>query len=319
MRHKLFALLLAGALLLTAGGCSLAQPEKTDGELPGGDRWVGFYVVYDPPGTYTDFYDNPHLTELGSTTLDTGKYGEFSIPRQVLLGVEDPDTGDFSFPGLTGYSLFIYHRQEAHGPVTGVQSDMSPSEKGFAITSTDEGTAESAAGVIWWGPPADAPADWDPYEDGDGIWHAYKVYETAEGQVYLTSGGNTYSGGNLGGMGFSTDSTYTYTENGESKTGSLHVSVDVEYTPRLTALRLVEFAGDNTVVRTTDLPLAEELPTLTLSAETQWLVVEEESAQGVERTLYTRADFTQESLSHEVILLDHQGLGHGSYLTILPG
>lgn len=310
MRNKLLCLLLA-AVLTAFTGCSLAQPEQEGAQE---DRWIGLYVVYSPPGTYNDFNSNPNLVEMGTTSLDTGKYGTLAFPREVLLGEEDPDTGDITFPGLTGYSLFIRHKQEDYGPVTQVVSNMSPSEEGTTINSSDQGTAETASGVIWWGPPLDAAADWDSYED-TGIWHAYNVYETADGQVYLDGSGNSYSGGGSG-MGFSSDATYTYTENGESRTDSVSVSVSVKYTPRLTGLRVVEFAGDNSVVKTTDLPLTEDLPALVPTADTAFLIVEEESGEGVKRTLYTAADFAEEPVYHEVVLLDQEGQGHGVYLTI---
>ena len=310
MKNKWLCLLLA-AVLTALAGCSLARPER---ETAAEDRWIGFYVVYNPPGTYDTFSSNPHLTEMGATSLDTGDYGALTIPREVLLGVEDPDTGDITFPGLTGYSLFIRHRQEDYGPVSQVVSDMSPGEEGTTINSSDRGTAETASGVIWWGPPLDAPADWDPYESAAGIWHAYRVYETADGQVYLDGSGNSYSGG--GNMGFSEDAAYTYTENGESLTDSVSVSVSVKYTSRLTALRVVEFGDDNTVVNTTEVPLTEELPALSPAVDTAFLIVEEESEEGVKRTLYARPDWAEGAVYHEVVLLDQEGCGHGAYLTI---
>lgn len=312
MRNKWLCLLLAAALTALTAGCSLARPER---EAAQEDRWIGFYVVYNPPGSYDNIFNsNPHLTELGTESLDAGKYGSLTIPREVLLGEEDPDTRDIVFPGLEGYSLFIRHKQEDSGYVTAIQSDMSPGE-GQTVHSSDEGTAESASGVIWWGPPLDAAADWDPNEDGYGIWHAYRVFETADGQVYLDGTGNSYGGAGSG-MGFSSDAAYTYTENGETRKDSISVSVSVKYTPRLTALRVVEFDGDNSVVKTTALPLTEELPLLTLESDTAFLVVEEESADGVKRTLYAAGDFTDGAQYHEVILLDEAGRGHGVYLTM---
>ena len=312
MRNKLLCLLLA-AVLTALTGCSLAQPEQ---EAAAEDRWIGLYVVYSPPGTYNDFNSNPNLVEMGTTSLDTGKYGTLAFPREVLLGEEDPDTGDITFPGLTGYSLFIRHKQEDYGPVTAVQSDMSPGEEGTTINNSDQGTAETASGVIWWGPPLDAPADWDPNGSPHCTWHAYRVFETADGQtVYLDGSGNSYGGGGSG-MGFSEDSTYTYTENGESLTDTISVSVWVSYTPRLTALRVVEFAGDNSVVNTTDLPLTEDLPALVPTADTAFLIVEEESAEGVKRTLYPASDWAEGATYHEVVLLDQEGRGRGAYLAI---
>ena len=312
MRNKWLCLLLAAALTALTAGCSLARPER---EAAQEDRWIGFYVVYNPPGSYDNIFNsNPHLTELGTESLDAGKYGSLTIPREVLLGEEDPDTGDIVFPGLEGYSLFIRHKQEDYGPVTQVVSNMSPGEEGTTLNSSDQGTAETASGVIWWGPPLDAPADWDSHEDA-GIWHAYNVYETADGQVYLDGSGNSYSGGGSG-MGFSSDAAYTYTENGESRTDSISVSVSVKYTPRLTALRVVEFDGDNSVVNITALPLTGELPALVPAADTAFLIVEEESAEGVKRTLYAAADWAEGPVYHEVVLLDEAGCGHGAYLAI---
>ena len=312
MRNKWLCLLLAAALTALTAGCSLARPER---EAAQEDRWIGFYVVYNPPGSYDNIFNsNPNLVEMGTTSLDTGEYGALAIPREVLPGEEDPDTGDIVFPGLEGYSLFIRHKQEDSGYVTAIQSDMSPGE-GQTVHSSDEGTAESASGVIWWGPPLDAAADFDPDASPHSIWHGYNVYETSDGQVYLDGTGNSYGGAGSG-MGFSSDATYTYTENGEIRKDSISVSVSVKYTPRLTALRVVEFDGDNSVVKTTALPLTEELPLLTLEEDTAFLVVEEESADGVKRTLYAAGDFTDGAQYHEVILLDEEGRGHGVYLTM---
>ena len=312
MRNKWLCLLLAAALTALTAGCSLARPER---EAAQEDRWIGFYVVYNPPGSYDNIFNsNPNLVEMGTTSLDTGEYGALAIPREVLPGEEDPDTGDIVFPGLEGYSLFIRHKQEDSGYVTAIQSDMSPGE-GQTVHSSDEGTAESASGVIWWGPPLDAAADFDPDASPHSIWHAYRVFETADGQVYLDGSGNSYGGAGSG-MGFSSDAAYTYTENGETRKDSISVSVSVKYTPRLTALRVVEFDEDNSVVKTTALPLTEELPLLTLESDTAFLVVEEESADGVKRTLYAAGDFTDGAQYHEVILLDEAGRGHGVYLTM---
>lgn len=312
MRNKWLCLLLAAALTALTAGCSLARPER---EAAQEDRWIGFYVVYNPPGSYDNsFNSNPNLVEMGTTSLDTGEYGALAIPREVLPGEEDPDTGDIVFPGLEGYSLFIRHKQEDSGYVTAIQSDMSPGE-GQTVHSSDQGTAESASGVIWWGPPLDAAADFDPDASPHSIWHGYNVYETSDGQVYLDGTGNSYGGAGSG-MGFSSDAAYTYTENGETRKDSISVSVSVKYTPRLTALRVVEFDEDNSVVKTTALPLTEELPLLTLESDTAFLVVEEESADGVKRTLYAAGDFTDGAQYHEVILLDEAGRGHGVYLTM---
>ena len=63
MRCKL-ALLLA-ALLAVLSGCSLAQPEEGNG-----DRFAGFFVVYDSMDAVRDsFENNPNLTTYGLSLI----------------------------------------------------------------------------------------------------------------------------------------------------------------------------------------------------------------------------------------------------------
>ena len=89
---------------------------------------------------------------------------------------------------------------------------------------------------------------------------------------------------------------------------------ETEYIDMLTALRVVEFDGNDQPLRTTDLPLSEDMPTVTAGADAAWVAVEEESAEGVERTSYSLTE--GEPVVHEVILLDEDGRGWGVDLTI---
>lgn len=60
------------------------------------------------------------------------------------------------------------------------------------------------------------------------------------------------------------------------------------------------------MVNTTDLPLTEDLPALAPTADTAFLIVEEESGEGVKRTLYAAEDWADGAVSHEVVLLDQE-------------
>ena len=54
------------------------------------------------------------------------------------------------------------------------------------------------------------------------------------------------------------------------------MTVAMEYTPRLTALRVVEFVGNDQPLRTTDLPLSEDMPAGTAGPDAGWRAVEGE-------------------------------------------
>ena len=181
-----------------------------------------------------------------------------------------------------------------------------------AVSSTEEGDSVTVSGTVWWGAPLDAPADFDPQEDG-GFWFSYPVYRTPAGAFYLDADITPCSYGSGGGPFRQGEYAYRDDE-GKLRTDTLSMTVAARYTPRLTALRVVAFDKDNQVLSTTPLSLSEELPAVTVAPETAWVAVEEESADGVKHTSY---DLSQEGTAlHQVILLDEDGRGWGVDLTI---
>lgn len=310
MRRKLTAILLAG-LLLALTGCRLARPEA---ESASEDRFTGVYVVY-TQGYDNGFYENPNLTEYGSETLDIGEYGNVSVPRQVLLAERDEAAGRYIFPGLEGgYSLFALDVVQEDGSICHTMASNMAADGAFELRQTDEGDYTAMSGVIYFGPPAGAGADWDDYEAG-GVWHAYRVYQTPDGVPYLDGGGNTYGGG--GNMEFTLEETYTTAVDGEETTESISAKVSIEAVPRLEKLVVSQFDESNALLRSDDLALGEDLPPAQCLPEAAWVLVEEHFTDGTaERTAYNVPGPGGEPISHQVILLDGDGLGAAAYLTI---
>ena len=210
MRNKRIRLAaLAAALALVLAGCSLAQPERQENQA---DRFVGVFLVCTADGVWDALTGNPNLVEYGQEELTAEGLGSFTVPREVLIAQYDPEERTYTFPGLEGWALFIYTREDEDGPYIASCSDMA--ETSLAQEAHDEGTTSALEGTIYYGPPADAGADWDPYDDFYGIWHAYQVYQAPDGTVYIDGSGNSYSGG--GGMGFTHEETCTSTVNGET-------------------------------------------------------------------------------------------------------
>lgn len=307
----MLAAALAALLLLT--GCSLAQPER---KAEQGDRWVGFYVMPEGRGS---FYDNPNLTEYGTDSIDTEEFGALTFSREVLFAVKD-GAGKYTFPGLEkGFSLFVYREYSEDASdhkgldyAVGVASNMAPGEETTQISYTDEGVSYSASGTIYYGPPLGV-TDWDAYENR-GVWAAYRVFQAADGGIYLDGSGNSYSGG---GSSFTETRTYTYAENGETvKEDKLTAAVKLQPIPRLEKLLVTQFDKTNAVVRSDDLALREALPEIDCEPETAWVLVEEISKGGTVRTLYNVPEEGEDPVSHQVVLLDGEGLGRLAYLTI---
>lgn len=312
-KSKLLLWMLAALLL---AGCSLARPEQ---EAEQEDRWVGFYVVPTQDGR-DGFYDNPNLEEYGSSQVETDQFGTLTFPQEVLFAVED-DAGGYTFPGLEkGYSLFI-HRRYIGDPdskdrndldyAVAVESNMGPGDEGPQLSYTDEGVSETASGTIYYGPPPGV-TDWDAYENR-GVWMAYRVFQTADGRLYLDGSGNSYSGG---GSSFTETRTYTYAENGETvKEDTVTVSVSLQAVPRLEKLVVTQFDENNATLQSDDLNLQNDRPELHCLPETAWVLVEEVSSEGTERTVYDPPE-GEDPLTHNYVPLDDEGLGHMAYLNI---
>lgn len=296
---KLSVILLALALT----GCSLARPEAG---APAGseDRFVGFYVVR----ANEDFFDNPNLVEYGASVLETGAYGSFCVPNQVLFGVEED--GEYVFPGLTGYRLFRLKGTAEDGTrYSRFYSDMGPGEN--TINVTDYGTKEVLSGTLYVGPPLGAE-DWDVYED-DSVWRLYRVFQAADGRPYLIGSGNSC----VGSFGSMTEKqTYASTQNGTvAGEDSVEVTVVMETASRLERLVVTEFDAKNSILRTDEVAL-DPLPELQCGAETAWVLVEEYGKDSVKRTIYNAPGPEDESIAHQIVLLDDEGMGHLRWLEI---
>lgn len=311
MRNKRIRLAaLMAALALALAGCSLARPERQENQA---DRFVGVYVVCAADGTWDAFTSNPNTVEFGEEELTAEGFGSFTVPREVLIAQYDPEERTYTFPGLEGWALFTFTGVDETGPYSGTVSDMA--EGNFATEVTDQGTSETMEGTIYYGPPADAGADWDSYDNFHGIWHAYQVYQAPDGTVYTDGSGNSYSGG--GSMGFTREESYTSTVNGETSADTVSVTVNIELVPRLERLVVSQFGADNALLRSQELPLGADLEPVACGADAAWALVEAYHSDGtVERTAYTLPGPDGEPICHPVVILDDQGMGTSATLEI---
>ena len=304
MKKSKFLLLALLALALT--GCSLARAEASP---ESGDRWVGFYVV-PTKGYNSGFYDNPYLEEYGSTTVNVKGIGNVTVTDPVLFAVED-EAGNYTFPGMeNGFSLFYVDTTHDGNPCTAMVSNMGPHEDGVALTYKDERSSITISGTVYCGPPLGV-TDWDAYEDGT-VWHFFQVYETADERVYLNGDGDSVNGP----MGHTRTETRTGTWNGETvQEETFSATVSIEAVPRLERLVVTQFDGNNAIVQSEDLSLLNDRPEVHCLTETAWVLVEEISSDGTERTVYSVPE-GEDPVSHDYVLLDDDGYGYLAYLNI---
>ena len=289
-------------LLSVLTSCALAQPEAESG-----DQFAGLYVVPGSPVSLAGFWEsgNPNMTAYGSERINVEGIGGLDFPQYVLFGEKSGDV--YVFPGLEGgYSLFLLRGTlDSGAPLSSVISDMIQGEYNTYVS--DEGTTNVISGSIYYGPPL-GEENWDP---GESFWTAYSVYQTRDGRPYLDGTPASFQGG-IG--SYTVTSTQRLTTNGKVSEDSLSVTVSDQVVPRLERVVVTQFSADNTVLCSVEIPLQDSLPAVVCEREAAWALVEEYSGEGVARTAYSLP--TDDPISHQLVLLDEDGLGRPVRLDI---
>lgn len=305
MKTKLTALFLALTLMVLSG-CQLARG-GTGQENEEEGRFVGVYVVRE--GLNAEL-DRSGWVSSGSVRVDT-ELGQLELPREILIARRNETDRTFTFPGLDGSALFAYLGTTASGgSYTSYCNDLCDAR--FWNKVTDAGDSYELSGTLYYGPPADDP-DYDPEQDSR-VWHHYKVFQKTDGTIYLDGSGDSHIGG--GGMTLTQTVTNTVTVNGEETEYYTSVEVRVEYIQRLTALTVRQYGADGELLHTQELPVEGSIPAVHWLAEADWLVVEELRGSELTRTAYDRPGEGEQEITHTVILLDEDGIGHGTSLDI---
>ncbi len=303
MKHKLFALLLAGALLALSG-CSLAQPAETDESSPHGDRLIGAYATQE---NWNEEPDYTHWVEYGSDTIDT-EFGALDLPNLILKAEYDEETQSYTFPGMDGYALFAVTRTLNDAPYTHGVNEMFNAN--IQVSATDTGSSYDLSGTVYHGSPL-GQSEEQLGQDGR-VWAVYSVYQMADGTVYLSSLSDSYIG--PGTMTITLNETYTTTENGEETEIYTNVAVTLEYIEQLTTLTVHQYGADGQLLDTAELPITEELPAIQWHADAVWAAVEETRGGEQTRTVIDRPFGDEPSAYHSVIMLDNNGFGVGAML-----
>lgn len=180
------------------------------------------------------------------------------------------------------------------------------------------GEEEYIRGTVYFGPPLD-DKNWNT-EDFDYCWTAYRVYQMADGTVYLDGSGNSFGG--VGGFTVSEREERTTTVNGkvETTTKTFKAEFTIESVERVTAVTLKWFDGEDRLAATDTLAPEDIGDGLTLKApeSARWALVEETKRTGtVKRSVYTLDG--EEGAVHQLVLLDDSGLGRVVFLTLEAG
>lgn len=320
MKHKWITCYIAVFLLLSCG-CSLAQP-LPESQLPNSDRLVGVLVTTE----YLDLFDmeawlNDNLNQLnmGGTTQVSGDtsayerriYAERSDIRSTASDGSTRTSYTWVFPEtineITG-GLFICPFVTDAG--TGEQytqsvTSGSVSDAHTHIKSTDAGDSIELRCTVYFDPYA---IQKEAIKDGETgaemeqiVFYTNPVYQTPDGDVYVTSGmGNSYTVEKDLSMDlFHSSSTLTDSQsttiNGEHTVSENKVTVNYQGVRMAREITVLEMRADHKLLRKQSYTPADFPTEIKVNADTAYVTVE---------TVSTDSD-GNETISRQVCSANH--------------
>jgi len=273
MRKKILAALTALMILTMLGGCQLAV---ADNEMnPGKDRLCGVFVTLD----YLDipFDDNEFEVPINWN----GDPSSIVFPETRIYATRTEDengSANFTFDGVDGFSLFE------------VKVDY-PDSDGFCWTGIVDGLEDVSTKISDNNVQLTGTIYFDVHNPSFSIF-ANPVYQTPDGQVYLTNGtGITFSGesGSSGGS-MSLSETMTETIDGKETSHTTEVEIKAEAVNTNKKVVLKQMNSRDEVIAQTEITQDAIPESIQVDKDTAYMIMEEhcvdyENKASVKRTL----------------------------------
>jgi hypothetical protein len=266
---KIFFIGCALLLMLSFSACQLA---KDDGLAGQGDRLIGVYVTR----KYLDLFDfesylqdhAPQIMNGGEISVDgqekyNGRiYAELKSRPLTTEPGDAVEKWDYVFEGLDGIPFFLATVTEPDGEAyKGSSSDGALSDVHVKV-----GDGDSLEGTIYITPTPGSPE----------TFYINPVYQSGDGEVYLTTGNGMSADMDSEGAAFSTtlDEKRTFTENGKKTEESFTVTVHVAVKYPTESVGVIQMNAENTPVSREDYT-PDTLPEkVAVGPDTEYVIVE---------------------------------------------
>lgn len=307
MKHKLTALCMAALLLLTCG-CSLAQENPGTIAALSDDRLVGVLVTTE----YLDLFDmeawlNDNINKLNigrdtEVSGDTSKYQGRIYAELVEETLTREDGSEYNhdtykFPEELNGHLFMSPTMKLENGEDCVTSIVSGAvcDVRSNMISGDAGTSIELSATIYFDPYAVKRETYLDEETNQQMEHvcfyANPVYQTPEGDVYVTSGmGSSYEVEEELGLGTLSGSVYftekfTSTENGVTAALENKVTVNYQGVKLAKEICVLEMSSSNQLLRKISYTPDMFPKELAVSNDAAYVIVETHSTVNEEETL----------------------------------
>lgn len=271
---SLLAILTAMAALLC--GCSLARSDM-DASAASRDRLIGVYItteyvdLFDIEGYIGAYASDGSISEADAAQYNGRLYAELVDERYV-------------FPGVDGFAFFMATTEHEYGTSYSNYTDEGVCGGKIAINTNDnEDSAEEALELEC--------TIYGLTGNGDShVIYTNPVYQTADGEVYLTSGhGISTSGVGAGALVSQklTDSTTVTDSEGNAVTNSASVNVRYVVADLPLGYTLIEMDADSREISRREYAPGELPPEYAANDSTAYIIVESRTASGSTYALYS--------------------------------
>ena len=297
---RILSLLIAATLLLTCG-CSLAKPdEELQNNLPMEDSLIGVLITTE----YLDLFDmdawlNDNIGALskgGETVIngDTSQYqGRIYAERTDEIWYSNDGEAHnhvtYKFPEeLNGYALMSPMIESLnYEPYRSTINEAIFADTKSHVKVTDWGTAVELTATIYYDPLA-IPKEsiTEIHEDGSETlgnhiaFYHNPIYQTPEGDVYVTSGSGTAHSVGPGVSWYGNQGSYTISQTQSTNFGSesqvLESYIEISMHAVRSAEKIVinEMSADNKLLRTVEYSHEDFPRELTVGSDTAYAVIE---------------------------------------------
>ena len=273
MRNKLIAAILALCMSVILCGCQLAKPEAS-GDFHTGSL-VGVFITTEP-------------LPMGKALEDlmSGDSGvESAIIYAALRDCTDENgeifAKEYYFPDLEGMSFIVPHVTDTPNgePYIATCADDGVTDVHFGLEQKDDGESISLSGTIYSVPRTER------------IFYLNPVYQNALGEVWVERGSGI-AVSSAGSMSQTLNEKHTVTEDGVSRELSADIQVNFETMDAPECICVTEMNADSVKIAVKEYA-PEEIPTeFSPDAQTEYLIIEHYSAEGVTRAICGKTDMS---------------------------
>lgn len=311
MRKLILAALAALMILTLLGGCQLAVDD--DEMNPGADRLCGVFVTLD----YLDISFEDQELEIPLNWNGDPSSIVFPETRIYATRTENENGSvDYTFDGIEGFRLFSVEidSHDGYGSYSSSFGDEAIQDGNFSVSDEEI----SLSGTIYF----------DVHYSC--VVYANPVYQTPDGQVYMTSGtGISFGGEQTEGSAGSTSLSATTTEtiDGEETSHTTKVEIKVAAVNTNKKVILKQLNSSDQIIMQTEITQDDIPESIKIEKNTAYMIMEEhcidhENNASVKRTLlkpdeeFLGASFTGDNgiIKSYPVILEHEGKAENSLL-----